>query len=138
MTKKVINDNNGWIDKINILEATKLAMTRAIENLKKKVDNINMLIIDGCGWENKFPDYKVKSFVKGDATYFSIACASIIAKEYHDMHIIELCKENQELNERYDLLNNKGYGTAKHLAGLETHGNSIFHRKSFKPCCNYK
>jgi len=54
------------------------------------------------------------------------------------MHIIELCKENQELNERYDLLNNKGYGTAKHLAGLETHGNSIYHRKSFKPCCNYK
>jgi ribonuclease HII len=128
------------IDSINILEATKLAMTRAITSLKEKYplcNQYNDLIIDGCRWENKFPDYKVKSFVKGDATYLSIAAASIIAKEYHDMHIKEICTQHPELNEKYDLLNNMGYGTKKHLDGLEQHGNSIYHRKTFKPCCNY-
>ena len=135
----------GWaesyeIDNINILEATKLAMDRAIMNLKEKLNpdqNIEHLIIDGCWWEKKFKDYKVKSIVKGDSKYLSIAAASIIAKEYHDAHIKELCKENPELNEKYGLEKNMGYGTAKHLEGLATYGNSPFHRKSFKPCCNY-
>ena len=126
----------GEIDKINILEATRLAMFRAVENLKTNNPTIdtNNLIIDGCYWEKKFPNYNVKSFVKGDATFLSIACASIIAKEYHDMHIMELCKTNPILNERYDLENNMGYGTKKHLIGLETHGPSQFHRKTFKRC----
>jgi ribonuclease HII len=128
------------IDQINILEATNMAMKRAIEKLKNdfpECKDSNNLIIDGCYWEKRFPNYNVKSFVKGDATYISIAAASIIAKEYHDMHIKELCQNNIGLNEKYDLENNMGYGTKKHLAGLELHGNSIFHRKSFKPCCNY-
>lgn len=123
------------IDSINILEATNLAMKRAIANLKttfplyKDKDN---LIIDGCRWETRFPGYNVTSFVKGDATYTSIACASIIAKEYHDMHIKDICN-NTNLNERYDLLNCMGYGTKKHLAGLITYGPCEQHRKSFKP-----
>jgi len=127
------------IDKINILEATKLAMDRAIQNL---ITNFNLekenitLIIDGTGWEKKFKNYTIKSIVKGDSKYFSIAAASIIAKEYHDEYIKELCLSNTELNEKYDLLNNMGYGTKKHLLGLEKYGNSIFHRKTFKPCCN--
>lgn len=133
----------GWaepqeIDNINILEATKLAMDRAIIDLKNKYNtNTNILIIDGCYWEKKFLDYKVKSIVKGDATYLSIAAASIIAKEYHDEYIINLCKEQPELNEKYNLEKNMGYGTKKHLEGLQKYGNSEFHRKSFKPCCNY-
>ena len=124
------------IDTINILEATNKAMIRAIENLKNNFPvyvNSNNLIIDGCGWDNRFPDYNVNSFVKGDATYYSIACASIIAKEYHDMHIMEICKNNIGLHEKYDLENNKGYGTKKHLAGLIAYGPSTYHRKSFKP-----
>lgn len=128
------------IDSINILNATKLAMNRAIENLKINFNLYNdskILIIDGIGWENKFDDYQVKSIVKGDATYLSIAAASIIAKEYHDEYIKELCINNPELNEKYDLENNMGYGTKKHLEGLSKYGNSIYHRKSFKPCCNY-
>jgi ribonuclease HII len=127
------------IDKINILEATKLAMDRAIQNLISNfnIDKNNIsLIIDGTGWEKKFKDYNVKSFVKGDGKYISIAAASIIAKEYHDEYIKELCLSNIELNEKYDLLSNMGYGTKKHLLGIEKHGNSSFHRKSFKPCCN--
>ncbi len=134
----------GEIDKINILEATKLAMDRAIENLKSKseqsknpfeINQSKTLIIDGCGWEKKFKDHNVTSVVKGDATYLSIAAASIIAKEYHDEYIKQLCKDNTDLNVKYDLENNMGYGTKKHLEGLEKYGNSLFHRKSFKPCC---
>ena len=128
------------IDQINILEATKLAMDRAIENLKTNFNlnkPIEKLLIDGIGWEKKFKNYSVKSVVKGDSTYLSIAAASIIAKEYHDMYIKQLCEQNQELNLKYDLENNMGYGTKKHLDGLSNYGNSQLHRKSFKPCCNY-
>lgn len=127
------------IDKINILEATKLAMQRAIDNL---ITNFNLqnqnvsLIIDGSWWEKKFTNYKVKSFVKGDSRFLSIAAASIIAKEYHDEYIKDLCSSHPELNDKYDLLSNMGYGTKKHLLGLEQHGNSTFHRLTFKPCCN--
>lgn len=123
------------IDNINILEATNLAMTRAITNLKETFPdyaNINSLIIDGCYWENRFANYNVTSFVKGDATYFSIACASIIAKEYHDMHIKDICK-NTDLDMKYDLLKCMGYGTKKHLLGIEKYGPSTYHRKTFKP-----
>jgi len=126
------------IDSINILEATRLAMERATYDLKSKITDKNIdtsyLIIDGCYWEKKFPNYKVKSIVKGDDKYLSIAAASIIAKEHHDMHIKELCKNNPELNIRYDLENNMGYGTKKHLAGLEQYGPSEYHRKTFKRC----
>jgi ribonuclease HII len=124
------------IDSINILEATNLAMDRAIINLKemypKYNDSMN-LIIDGINWTSRFPNYTVTSFIKGDATFFSIACASIIAKEYHDMHINELCTVNKDLDAKYDLLKCMGYGTKKHLLGLEQYGPSTYHRKSFKP-----
>lgn len=126
----------GEIDSINILNATKLAMDRAITNLKSSFNlhqPLSNLIIDGVGWEKKFIDYNVKSIIKGDATYLSIATASIIAKEYHDEYIKQLCIDNPDLNEKYDLESNMGYGTKKHLDGLETHGNSQFHRKTFKP-----
>ena len=130
--------DNKEIDKINILEATKLAMDRAITDLKTKYDNdnLNILIIDGCGWEKKFTDYNTTSVVKGDGKYLSIAAASIIAKEYHDEHIKDLCKENSELklDEKYNLLKNMGYGTKKHLEGIQKHGICDYHRKSYK-CC---
>ena len=125
------------IDQINILEATKLAMDRAIENLKNNFNlklQLDKLIIDGVGWEKKFTNYQVKSVVKGDSKYLSIAAASIIAKEYHDEYIKQLCSENSDLHIKYDLENNMGYGTKKHLDGLNIYGNSQFHRKSFKPC----
>lgn len=130
----------GWadsdeIDKINILEATKLAMDRAIENLKKNFNLVNQnifLIIDGSGWEKKFINYKVKSIIKGDSKYLSIAAASIIAKEYHDQYIKDLCLTDPELNEKYDLLSNMGYGTKNHILGIEQYGLTEYHRKSFK------
>lgn len=126
------------IDEINILEATKLAMDRAIENLKTNYNEpVDILIIDGINWGKKFTNYKVKSVVKGDATYLSIAAASIIAKEYHDEYINNICNTQPELNDKYDLKKNMGYGTKKHLYGIEKYGITEYHRKSFKPCCNY-
>ena len=104
------------IDKINILEATKLAMQRAIDQLDFQPD---YLIIDGTFWENKFKNYNVTSIIKGDSQYYSIAAASIIAKEYHDDYIKKICYYNPELNEKYDLLNNMGYGTKKHIEGIK-------------------
>jgi ribonuclease HII len=133
----------GWadhneIDNINILEATKLAMERAIDDLKNKYNYDKtkiLLLIDGTGWEKKFSNYNIKSIIKGDSTYLSIAAASIIAKEHHDAHINDLCLEYTDLNIKYDLINNKGYGTKKHIEGLKIHGISNFHRTTFKPCC---
>lgn len=126
------------IDSINILEATKLAMERAIDDLKNKYNYDKtkiLLLIDGTGWEKKFNNYNIKSIIKGDSTYLSIAAASIIAKEHHDAHINDLCLEYTDLNIKYDLINNKGYGTKKHIEGLKMHGISNFHRTTFKPCC---
>jgi ribonuclease HII len=117
------------IDKINILEATKLAMQRAIDQLIFKPD---YLIIDGTFWEKKFKDYNVTSIIKGDSQFYSIAAASILAKEYHDDYIKKICYYHPELNEKYDLLNNMGYGTKKHIEGIKTYGLSEFHRKTFK------
>jgi ribonuclease HII len=135
----------GWadekeIDKINILNATKLAMDRAIDDLKTKgykyQKEIEYLLIDGTGWEKKFSNYKVESVVKGDSLYYSIAAASIIAKEYHDMHIHDLIKIDPTLDEKYALSSNMGYPTAKHFEGLKKYGSSIYHRKSFRGVSN--
>jgi ribonuclease HII len=127
------------IDNINILNATKLAMTRAINEVKKKYngkDNLNYLLIDGTGWENKIGKYKIESIVKGDSKYYSIAAASILAKEFHDMHIKELVENDKSLDEKYDLLSNMGYPTKKHIMGIEKYGVSQHHRLSFNRCKN--
>ena len=127
---------NKEIDEINILQATKLAMQRAINNLEKKLPEgkeLEFLIIDGVRWENCF-NIPTESIIKGDNKYYSISAASIIAKEEHDLHIINYIKNHPEIGEKYDLLNNKGYGTKNHLLGLEKHGSSDFHRKTFKRC----
>lgn len=124
------------IDKINILNATKLAIDRAIENLLSKNPKINVsnIIIDGCNWEKFNFNYDVESVIKGDTKYYSIACASIIAKEFHDKHINELLLKEPELNDKYDLAKNMGYGTKNHLVGLEKYGPSKYHRLTFKRC----
>jgi ribonuclease HII len=121
------------IDKVNILNATKLAMDRAIEDLKSKCEiKITHLLIDGTGWEKKFKNYEIESIVKGDSLYFSIAAASIIAKEYHDAHIKELISIDPLLDDKYSLSSNMGYPTVKHFDGIKKYGASEYHRKSFK------
>ena len=68
----------------------------------------------------------------GDDKYVSIAAASILAKVERDNYIEELCNENDELNTKYDIKNNKGYGTKKHMEGIKKYGLSDYHRKTFK------
>ena len=123
------------IDNINILNATTLAMKRAIINLKEKITDNNIcidnLIIDGTGWDNKFNGIKVDSIIKGDTLYYSIAAASIIAKEHHDSYIKQLILDDITLDTKYNLSSNMGYPTKKHIMGLEKYGASIYHRKTF-------
>jgi len=128
---------NDEIDQINILEATKIAMERAIANLKVSLNTNNKelprnIIIDGIGWDKKFSDYNIKSIIKGDTKYYSIAAASIIAKELHDEHIIELCNMDPSLKDKYKLDSNMGYGTKNHINGIKLYGLTNYHRKSFK------
>ena len=111
------------IDRINILRASILAMHRAVEKLKVEPRH---LIIDG----NKFTPYRnipFKTVVKGDATYMSIAAASILAKTYRDDYMLSLAREYPQ----YDWAGNKGYPTAKHRAAIREYGVTPHHRLSF-------
>ena len=111
------------IDEINILNASFLAMHRAIDQLKIRPE---LLLIDGNRF-NKYPDIKHQCIVGGDAKYQSIAAASILAKTTRD-HIME------ELDTQYPVYNwkqNKGYPTIEHKNAVAEHGMSPFHRKTF-------
>lgn len=109
------------IDEINILEATKECMKECFNNSKVKVD---LLLIDAVKLgicENE------KSIVKGDATSYAIACASIIAKVYRDKLMEQFSKEYPN----YDFENNVGYGTKKHVDAIKKYGVTKIHRLSF-------
>ncbi len=111
------------IDEVNIYEATKLAMKEAINNLSVKPEHV---LIDAVKLDISIPS---TSIIKGDALSESIAAASIIAKVTRDHLIYELDKIYPE----YDLKNNKGYGTKKHIEALYKYGPSPKHRKTFSP-----
>lgn len=111
------------IDKINIYEATKLAMKEAINNLSIKPEHI---LIDAMKLDLKIPS---TSIIKGDSLSESIAAASIIAKVTRDRMIEKMDKDYPE----YDLKNNKGYGTKKHIEALHKYGVTPHHRKSYSP-----
>ena len=116
--------SNTEIDEINILNASFLAMHRAIDLIMEHQPQ--HLIIDG----NRFTPYKKiqhTCIVKGDALYQSIAAASILAKTYRDDIMLEL----SQTFDYYDWKNNKGYPTKKHRIALIQHGKSIHHRNSF-------
>ena len=112
------------IDHINILNASFLAMHRALDQLKEKAAYI---IVDG----NRFRPYHTvphQCIVKGDGKYLSIAAASILAKTYRDAYMDALAVEFPE----YDWLSNKGYPTVKHRNAVLTYGHTPHHRKTFK------
>ena len=111
------------IDKINILNASILAMHRAVDQLKVTPEH---LLIDG----NRFKKYKKiphTTVVKGDGKYLSIAAASILAKTYRDDYMNRLHQEFPV----YDWDHNKGYPTKKHRAGIAQHGTTPYHRMTF-------
>lgn len=111
------------IDKINILNASFLAMHRAIDGLKVRPQH---LLIDGNRF-NKYQDLPHTTIVKGDGKYLSIAAASILAKTYRDDYI----KELHEAYPQYDWKGNKGYPTPKHRAAIAQYGITPYHRKTF-------
>jgi ribonuclease HII len=111
------------IDEINILNASFLAMHRAIEKLHLAPQ---FLIIDGNRF-NKHPNIPHACVVKGDSKYFSIAAASILAKTYRDDYMKQIAAEHPE----YDWHNNKGYGTLKHRQSILKNGYTPYHRRSF-------
>lgn len=111
------------IDNINISNATFLAMHRALEQINIDYDRI---LVDG----NRFKPFRCAAHtcvVGGDNLYVNIAAASILAKEYHDDWI----KEHFGEDDKYDLMQNKGYGTRKHLAALRQYGLNDFHRRTY-------
>mgnify|MGYP003949630137 FL=1 len=124
---------SGEIDKINILQATLKSMHTNLDNLMIDVDHI---LVDGTNF-NKYSNIPYTCIVKGDNKYYSIAAASILAKVEHDWYIENLCKKYPELNEKYDLLNNMGYGTKKHMESIKKYGTTQYHRKSFGICKFY-
>lgn len=117
---------NKVIDKINILQATQMAMHKALDNI---IIDYDIILVDG-NYFNKYKDKDYKCIIKGDTKYKCIAAASILAKVYHDNYIKDLCSKHRYLN-KYDLLNNMGYGTKKHRLAIEKFGISKFHRRTF-------
>ena len=111
------------IDKINILNASFLAMHRAVDQLKIRPQH---LLIDGNRFK-KYQDLPHTTVVKGDGKYRSIAAASILAKTYRDDYMNELHKEYPF----YDWNSNKGYPTKKHRAAIREHGTTPYHRMTF-------
>ncbi|MBL4677801.1 MAG: ribonuclease HII [Mucilaginibacter sp.] len=116
--------DNHEIDQINILNASFLAMHRAIEKLHMQPQ---FLIIDGNRF-NKYGDMPHKCIIEGDAKYFSIAAASILAKTYRDDYMKQIAAEHPE----YNWHSNKGYPTIAHRKMVLEIGPTPYHRKSFK------
>lgn len=111
------------IDEINIYEATKEAMIMAINNLKIKPEHI---LIDAMKLDIDIP---TTSIIKGDFLSITISAASVIAKVTRDHMMYEIDKEYP----MYDLKNNKGYGTKKHMDAIKKYGITEYHRLSYKP-----
>lgn len=113
------------IDEINIYEATKKAMTIAINEVRKQI-NLEHVLIDAMPL---CLDITTTSIIKGDSKSISIAAASVIAKVTRDRDLYLLDKEYP----MYDLANNKGYGTKKHIEAIKKYGITKYHRLSYAP-----
>lgn len=131
------------IDDLNIRKATHKAMHNAIRNLIE-VDKNYHLLIDG----NDFKPFTVVNNLNlcqiphtcikgGDNAYSAIAAASILAKVERDKYIYDLCDNNPELDKKYSIRKNKGYGTKDHMSGIQQYGISEYHRKTFGICRNF-
>lgn len=130
--EKITNEAISWstgiigqneIDEINILNATKKALTMAIDNLEVKPD---MILVDAL---DKIDTRGIPyiSVIKGDAKIYSISAASIIAKVTRD----RIMREYDEVYPEYGFSGHKGYGTAKHIQAIKEHGICPLHRKTF-------
>ena len=116
------------IDRLNILQATLLAMRRAVQGLRLKP---TLVLVDG----NRLPvlDVPAEAIVKGDALVAAISAASILAKVHRD----RWCAQVHAQFPQYGFAGHKGYGTAAHLVALSQHGACPLHRRSFAPVAQH-
>jgi ribonuclease HII len=116
------------IDEMNILQATLLAMQRAVKGLRLKPSKV---LVDG----NRLPvlDIRAEAIVRGDSKVASISAASILAKVERDRWCLEIDAQFP----LYGFKSHKGYGTAVHLQALKQHGPCVWHRKSFAPVTQF-
>lgn len=122
------------IDRINILQATFLAMTRAVDAMHLAFNTgINTLLIDGNMKPRGLEDHDCHPVVSGDDKSYSIACASILAKVTRD----RLMRALHDEHPHYGWDQNAGYGTPQHLEALKAHGPCVHHRQSFAPVREY-
>lgn|SRR5690554_339541 len=112
------------IDALNILNASILAMHRAIEGLSRQPE---FIAIDGNRFK-AFGEIPYECVVKGDGKYLHIAAASILAKTYRDEFMTDLHQHHP----KYNWKQNKGYPTLEHREAIRQHGSTLFHRKSFR------
>lgn len=142
----VCYEDEETIDNINIRQATFKAMHNAIDKVMSKLskDDKVQLLVDG----NDFKPYMFMNgtmltpivhtcYEGGDNKFAAIAAASILAKTERDKYILDLCENHPELKERYSIDSNKGYGTKKHMQGIQEFGITKWHRRTYGICKNY-
>lgn len=120
----VVAVDNNEIDEVNILNASFLAMNRAVEKLKVTPEH---LLIDGNRFRTK-SKMPYTCMIKGDGRFYSIAAASVLAKTYRDDYMQQLHEEFPN----YDWNKNKGYPTKKHRVGIKQFGPTKYHRMTFR------
>ena len=136
-------EDESSIDSINILQATYKSMHKCIYEVTSKLNTRDLhLLVDGSNFkqyivsdaDDDFINIPHTCVVSGDNTYSSIAAASILAKVARDEYINELCNDNPLLDTYYGISSNKGYGSQQHRDGINAHGISKWHRKSYGIC----
>lgn len=133
---KIIADSLAWsvklipetkIDEVNILEATKYGLNLAIKDIIKQLQKKPDIVIVDALREINTENIPYESIIKGDATCYSISCASILAKVTRD----RIMREWDEVYPQYRFGKNKGYGTKEHIEALKKYGPCMIHRKTF-------
>ena len=118
------------IDEMGMTKANKTAFQRALNSLSE-LSKVQRILLDGILRFETGTNIELINQPEMDNTYLSVAAASIIAKVSHDNYIMEYISNNKSLNEKYDLENNKGYGTLKHRNGILKYGKDELHRNLF-------
>ena len=133
---KIIEDSIVWdveiitqseIDEYNILESTKIGLNRCVKSIINKLGKVPDLVLVDALKDIDTCDIPYESIIKGDATCYSISCASILAKVTRD----RLMREYDEIYPQYGFAKNKGYGTKAHIEAIKEYGPCSLHRKTF-------
>jgi ribonuclease HII len=129
LDKSVCYAEAAEVDALNVLQADLTTMHRCLDALTVPVERV---LADGDHWR-PYGDTEGYAIVDGDAQYLAIAAAGILAKVSRDRWVAEVVAAHPEWDTQYGLLSNMGYGTAKHMEGIKTHGVTGEHRRSFRP-----